>query len=101
MNKKLFTGFMIASMFFLLVIFFQQCSSNRKLNRQEDKIDSLQTTLIVLQDKVNSLPTKTDVKIEGLKTEKRMIQSTDRKILDVNRQSEIEKEIEKLEKNEK
>lgn len=101
MNKNLFTGFMIAAMFFLLVGFFQQCSSNRKLSSQEDKIDSLQTTLIMLQDKVNSLPTKTDVKIEGLKTEKRMIQSTDRKILDVNRQSEIEKEIEKLEKNEK
>jgi hypothetical protein len=38
------------------------------------------------------------LKIEGLKTEKRMIQSTDRKILDVNRQSEIDKEIQELEK---
>ena len=35
---------------------------------------------------------------EGLKTEKRMIQSTDRKIFDVNRQSEIDKEIKRLEK---
>ena len=35
--------------------------------------------------------------IEGLKAEKRMIQSTDRKILDVNRQSEIDKEIQVLE----
>ena len=37
------------------------------------------------------------LKIEGLKVEKRMIQSTDRKILDVNRQSEIDKEIQNLE----
>ena len=37
------------------------------------------------------------ITIEGLKVEKRMIQSTDRKILDVNRQSEIDKEIENLE----
>jgi hypothetical protein len=40
----------------------------------------------------------TEIKIEGLKSEKRMIQSTDRKILDVNRQSEIDKEISNLEK---
>jgi len=38
------------------------------------------------------------IKVEGLKSEKRMIQSTDRKLLDVNRQSEIDKEIQKLEK---
>jgi hypothetical protein len=33
------------------------------------------------------------MQIEGLKSEKRMIQSTDRKILDVNRMSEIDKEL--------
>jgi hypothetical protein len=38
------------------------------------------------------------VQLEGLKVEKRMIQSTDRKILDVQRQSEIDKEINLLEK---
>ena len=32
-----------------------------------------------------------------LKAEKRMIQSTDRKILDVNRQTQIDNEINKLE----
>jgi hypothetical protein len=37
------------------------------------------------------------LKIEGLKTEKRMIQSTDRRILDVNRQTEIDNEIIELE----
>ena len=36
--------------------------------------------------------------IEGLKSEKRMIQATDRKMLDVQRQTEIDKEIEKLNK---
>jgi hypothetical protein len=39
-----------------------------------------------------------EIKIEGLKAEKRMIQSTDRKILDVNRQAEIDKELQQLEK---
>ena len=41
--------------------------------------------------------TKTDLTIEGLKSEKRMIQSTDRRILDVNRQTEIDNEIIELE----
>ena len=39
-----------------------------------------------------------DLKIEGLKSEKRMIQATDRKMLDVQRQNEIEKEIQSLQK---
>ena len=47
---------------------------------------------------LNSLPTKKDLQIEGLKSEKRMIQATDRKMLDVQRQTEIDKEIEKLNK---
>jgi hypothetical protein len=37
------------------------------------------------------------LKVEGLKAEKRMIQATDRKILDVNRQTQIDEEIKKLE----
>jgi hypothetical protein len=42
--------------------------------------------------------TKKELTIEGLKVEKRLIQSTDRNILDVNRQSEIDKELEILNK---
>ena len=45
---------------------------------------------------IDALPTATDVKIEGLKVEKRMIQATDRKMLDVQRQNAIEKEISEL-----
>ena len=48
-------------------------------------------------DSLNQVLQK-QIKIEGLKTEKRMIQSTDRKILDVNRQAEIDKELQQLEK---
>jgi len=50
---------------------------------------------------IDSICTKKEVQriveIEGLKAEKRMIQSTDRKIMDVNRQSQIDLEIKKLE----
>ena len=48
---------------------------------------------------LTSFSPKKEIIIEGLKSEKRMIQSTDRKILDVNRQSQIDKEISSLENN--
>jgi hypothetical protein len=37
-----------------------------------------------------------ELRISGLEAEKRMIQATDRKLLDVRRQTEIEEEIKKL-----
>jgi hypothetical protein len=57
-------------------------SLNKRVDNLSQKIDSLNAITV----------TKDDLKIEGLKSEKRMIQSTDRKILDVNRQSEIDKQ---------
>jgi hypothetical protein len=58
--------------------------------------------LVNLQNSVDSLSrvsiSDTELRIEGLKSEKRMIQSTDRTILDVNRQSAIDTEIEALQK---
>lgn len=74
---------------FLSLLLFRTCGNeNRVISK---KLDSLAS-------KVDSLPTKEDVRVEGLKVEKRMIQSTDRKILDVNRQAEIDKEIAKSKK---
>jgi hypothetical protein len=77
----------------LILIFFNTCGNpnkvtNKRLDALTTKIDSLQSTAA----------SKKDLQIEGLKAEKRMIQSTDRKMLDVNRQAEIDKEIEKLSK---
>ena len=63
-------------------------SLNKRVDNLSQKIDSLNAITV----------TSDDLKIEGLKSEKRMIQSTDRKILDVNRQSEIDKQISELEK---
>ena len=80
-------------LFLLVVIFVNTCGNpNKSVNKRLDvlsgKIDSLESVTV----------TKKDLMIEGLKTEKRMIQSTDRKILDVNRQAEIDKELSNLEK---
>jgi hypothetical protein len=76
----------------LILIFFNTCGNpnkvtNKRLDELTSKIDSLQSTTV----------NKKDLRIEGLKAEKRMIQSIDRKMLDVNRQIEIDKEIHNLE----
>jgi hypothetical protein len=61
--------------------------------RISNQIDSLETEIVILKEDLQK-----QIKIEGLKAEKRMIQATDRKILDVNRQAEIDKELQQLEK---
>jgi len=63
----------------LLLIYFKSCGNGSAIVSMKKDI-------------------KKEIKLEGLRVEKRMIQSTDRKILDVNRQKEIDKEISKLEK---
>jgi len=77
----------------LSVLLLKTCSNDSKiLNKRIDKlavkIDSMQGSAI----------TKTDLVLEGLRVEKRMIQSTDRKMIDVQRQTDIDNEIKKLEK---
>ena len=83
----------------VIIVFFKTCNTNNKVERtREDltsKVDSINN---VIKQSASKSEIQKMVKIEGLKAEKRMIQSTDRKILDVNRQSEIDKEIETLTK---
>ena len=72
-------------MFFLIIIvFFKTCTTNGRVDKVTKKVDTLEVKI-----------TK-EIKIEGLKSEKRMIQATDRKLLDVQRQTQIEEEIKKL-----
>lgn len=77
----------------LLVNFLNGCGDNgsKTINKRLDKLTS---EIQLLKDTTVS---KTDLKIEGLKAEKRMIQATDRKMLDVQRQSQIDNEIKRLE----
>jgi hypothetical protein len=74
----------------LILLYLKSCGVDRELNRlkKEAKINS---------EIIKSLPSANDLKIEGLNSEKRMIQATDRKMLDVQRQTSIEKEIKILE----
>jgi len=96
MNKinAFFTkNFSLIATVLLVLLLLRTCNNDTKvLSKRIDtlttKVDSLQSTVV----------TKKELQIEGLKAEKRMIQSTDRKMLDVNRQAEIDKEIENLSK---
>lgn len=74
----------------LILLYLKSCGVDREVSRLKKEAKA-NTELI------NTLPTANDLKIEGLNAEKRMIQATDRKIFDVQRQNEIEKEIKRLE----
>ena len=76
----------------VLIIFLKTCSTNGKIGKVEDKTEALNLKIDSLHVELSK-----EIKIEGLKSEKRMIQSTDRKMLDVQRQGEIDKELTKLE----
>jgi len=84
---------LIAFGFVFVVLFVQNCSTSRKLEKLEkqDKITNARLDSIATRDELTKALT-----IEGLKAEKRMIQATDRKMLDVNRQTAIDEELKKI-----
>lgn len=69
----------------LLLTYFKSCGVDREVVKVKKQLITL-----------DSIATKRDLEIEGLKAEKRMIQATDRKMLDVQRQSQIDAELKKL-----
>ena len=76
----------------LLLLFMRTCNSdvrslNKRIDKMSNKVDSLEMMIV----------THEDLRLEGLRAEKRMIQSTDRKMLDVTRQAEIDEQINALE----
>jgi hypothetical protein len=70
----------------MLLTYMKSCSVG-------SDVSSLKKEFKAQKEVINALPTAKDVQIEALKAEKRMIQATDRKMLDVQRQNAIEKEI--------
>ena len=77
----------------VVLIVTSTCSNGMSKRRSEKKIsdqfDSLKTEIKTLKNDL-----KKEIKIEGLKTELRMIESTDRRMMDKERQTEIRKELE-------
>lgn len=85
MKKFIENNFTIIVLVIALLGFFKSCSDTREITKVKKEMTTLETRL------------STKMKIEGLHSEKRMIQATDRKMLDVQRQTEIDEEIKKLE----
>ena len=70
----------------VIAVLFKSCGDTRQLS----KISKQMETLVTKEEMTKEL------KRSGLEAEKRMIQATDRKLLDVRRQTEIDEEIKKL-----
>jgi hypothetical protein len=90
MIQKIKNNYQVIFLCLFFLFFLKQCGISRDIDRIKKENSNISA-------KMDSLVSKKDLLIEGLKTEKRMIQSTDRKMIDVNRQASIDQEIQKLE----
>ena len=73
-----------------ILTFFKSCGDSRDLSAIKKEITAIKDSTYTKQE------LDAQLKISGLEAEKRMIQATDRKLLDVRRQTEIEDEIKRL-----
>jgi hypothetical protein len=85
MKKFIQENFTMIVLVITLFGFFKGCSDTREITKVRKEMTDLETKI------------STKLKIEGLRSEKRMIQATTRKMLDVQRQTQIDEEIKKLE----
>ncbi len=92
MKKFIENNFVIIVLVITLLGFFKSCGDSRELTKMRQEIESIKDSTYTKQE------LDIELQISGLEAEKRMIQATDRKLLDVRRQTEIEEEIKKLNK---
>ena len=83
-------NFTIIVMVIALLGLFKSCGDSRELSKMRKEIQSIKDSTYT------KVELNKELKIMGLESEKRMIQATDRKLLDVQRQTQIEEEIKKL-----
>lgn len=91
MKKFIQNNFTVIVLVITLLGFFKSCGDGRELSKMRKEVQSIKDSTYTKEE------LNLRLQIEGLKAEKRMIQSTDRKILDVNRQTQIDNEIKTLE----
>lgn len=86
-KKFLEKNFTLILCFFMFIIFMNDCSRSRSIQK-------IQKDILAIKDSTyTKVEMKRELRVMSLETEKRFIQATDRKMLDVNRQSEIDKEL--------
>ena len=87
MKKFIKDNFTVIVLVIALLTFFKGCSDSREITKIKNEIKSIKDSTFTKKE------LGIELKISGLEAEKRMIQATDRKLLDVRRQTEIEEEI--------
>lgn len=90
MKKFIENNFTIIVLVISLLSFFKGCGDSRELAKMRKEIETIKDSTYT-KNELNI-----ELKVMGLEAEKRMIQATDRKLLDVQRQTQIEEEIKKL-----
>jgi hypothetical protein len=83
-------NFTIIVLVIALLGLFKSCGDGRELSKMRKEIEAIKDSTYTKSE------LDVELKIMGLESEKRMIQATDRKLLDVQRQTQIEEEIKKL-----
>jgi hypothetical protein len=92
MKKYIQENFTMIVFVIAVLSFLKSCGDSRELSKIKKEITAIKDSTYTKQE------LQSELKIMGLEAEKRMIQATDRKILDVQRQTQIEEEIKKLKK---
>ena len=93
MKKFIENNFVVIVFVITLFSFLKGCNDSRELSKIKREIQTIKDSTYTKRE------LNVELKISGLEAEKRMIQATDRKLLDVRRQTEIEEEIKKLKGN--
>ena len=90
MKKFIQNNFTVIVLIIAVLSLFKSCGDSRELSKMRKEVESIKDSTYSKSELDREL------KIMGLESEKRMIQATDRKLLDVQRQTQIENEIKNL-----
>jgi uncharacterized membrane protein (DUF106 family) len=90
MKKFIQNNFTVIVLVIAVLTLFKSCGDSRELSKMRKEVESIKDSTYT-KSELNR-----ELKIMGLESEKRMIQATDRKLLDVQRQTQIEVEIKNL-----
>jgi hypothetical protein len=90
MKKFLQNNFTVIVLVIAVLGFFKSCGDSKDMKSIKKEIESIKDSTYTKQE------LNIQLQISGLEAEKRMIQATDRKLIDVRRQTEIENEIKRL-----
>lgn len=90
MKKFIQENFTIIVLVIAVLTLFKSCGDSRELTNIKKEIKAIKDSTY------NKRELNIELKVMGLEAEKRMIQATDRKIFDVQRQTQIDEEIKQL-----